>query len=72
MSNRNKNGSWNFKNKYGYKKPFSNLAAAILEYAKRDNDVRFFKSNWCECLRMMCRLDSKMYDQKNTDYLEIY
>lgn len=44
-----------------YHEAFSNLAAAIINDGIRCNDTKFLESNWCECLRYMCKLDDMMY-----------
>lgn len=53
------------KNGFGYHDPFANLAAAILESGKRCHDMSFLTSDWAETLREICRLDDKMYGNRN-------
>lgn len=48
-----------------YHDPYANLAAAILDSGVRCNDTTFLESDWADILREMCRLDDKMYGNKN-------
>ena len=48
-----------------YHGAFANLAAAIIASGEKSHDTTFLKSNWCETLKEICRLDDQMYGNRN-------
>lgn len=43
--------------------PYVQLAHAIIASGRKENDVNFLKSDWCETLRYLCDLgDNMSYD----------
>lgn len=52
--------------KRSYHNAYTNLAAAILSQAQRENDTLFLESGWANNLRYMCKLDDEMYGGRGT------
>lgn len=50
-----------------YHDGYANLAAAIVKSGIECNDTRFLKSDWCDTLKDICRLDYEMHGGKNTN-----
>lgn len=48
-----------------YHDPYANLAAAIIRAAEQDNDIVFLNSDWCDTLKLLCKLDSELFDKTN-------
>lgn len=44
-----------------YHDAYANLAAAIIASGVKCHDTAFLKSDWCDILKEMCRLDDQMY-----------
>lgn len=44
-----------------YHGAYANLAAAIIASGVKCHDTTFLKSDWCDTLREICRLDDQMY-----------
>ena len=44
-----------------YHDAYANLAAAIIASGVKCHDTAFLKSDWCDILKVMCRLDDQMY-----------
>lgn len=51
-----------------YPRAWSVLASAIMKSAKKDNDVEFFKSDWCECIN---ELATFFVRSKSSSYVKI-
>lgn len=47
-----------------YHDGYANLAAAILERGKRENDTAFLKSDWADILREICKMDDDFYGDR--------
>lgn len=48
-----------------YHDAYANLAAAIIRSGELQHDIAFLRSNWCDTLKEICRLDDEMYGGRN-------
>lgn len=46
---------------FPYTSPYANLANAIIRSGIQEHDTRFLQSDWCDTLRLICRLDDEMH-----------
>lgn len=54
-----------------YHDGYANLAAAIIADGVKHNDITFLKSNWCDILKEICRLDDEMYGRRDLQMCSI-
>lgn len=47
--------------KGSYFSPYANLAAAIIQSGEQHNDELFLHSDWCDTLKLICKLDQELH-----------
>lgn len=61
MSDKNDNDKKHNAKHFPFKSPYANLASAIIRSGIQAHDTRFLESDWCDTLRLICRMDDEMH-----------